>query len=240
MSRRAGRFRKPGARPRKPRSSVLPDLPRVVIIGGGGHAKVVIEALRAAGFPPPLGILDPRPPAPEVLGVSVLGGNELLGRLREEGACDAVVALGDNRLRQEMGGRLAALGFRLPPVLHPASYRSPTAEVMKGAVVMARACLGTDALVGPLAIVNTGAVVEHDNRLGPAAHVAPGCALAGSVVVGDRALVGVGSSVRPGIVIGADAVVGAGSAVVQDVPPGARVGGAPARVLGPGRKAEGR
>ena len=83
--------------------------------------------------------------------------------------------------------------------------------------------------VGELAVVNTGAVVDHDNDIGPAAHVAPGVALAGNVRVGARALVGVGSAVRPGIRIGADAVVGAGSAVVADVADGAVVGGAPAR-----------
>ncbi|MBI0537148.1 acetyltransferase [Roseomonas sp. KE2513] len=213
----------------------MPESPRVLIIGGGGHAKVVIEALRAAGFPPPLGILDPRPPAPLVLGVPVLGGNELLERLRAEGASEAVVALGSNPLRQELGDRLAALGFRLPPVVHPAAQLSPSARVAEGAVVMARACIGPDAGIGRLAIVNTAAIVEHDNRLGQAAHAAPGSALAGGVVVGDRALVGVGSAVRPGIVIGADAVVGAGSAVVRDVPPGATVGGVPAALLGPGR-----
>lgn len=204
----------------------------MVILGGGGHAKVVIEALRAAGFPPPLGILDPDPPAPAVLGVAVLGCNDLLEGLRAGGAATAVVALGDNRLRQRLGDRLSALGFALPPVLHPAACVSPSALVMEGAVIMARACIGPEARIGRLAIVNTGAVVEHDCRLGEAGHVAPGCVLAGDVVVGDRALVGVGSAVRPGIVIGADAVVGAGSAVVRDVPPGARVAGVPAAALG--------
>jgi len=213
----------------------LPDSPRVVIIGGGGHAKVVIEALRAAGFPSPIGILDPCPPALVVHGVTVLGGNEALEQLRVQGASAAVVALGDNGLRQQVGDRLTALGFALPPVLHPAAYLSPSAVVMQGVVVMARACLGPDAIIGRLTIVNTGAVVEHDNRLGQAAHVAPGCALAGGVLVGDRALVGAGTAVRPGITIGADAVVGAGSAVVRDVPPGARVGGVPAVALRPGR-----
>ena len=209
-----------------------PNPPRVVIIGAGGHAKVVIEALRAAGFPPPLGLVDPHPPTPEVLGLPVLGGDELLEHLRAEGAEAAVVALGGNALRQRVGERLAALGYALPAVVHPAAQLSPSALVGEGAVIMARACLGPDSRVGRLAIVNTNAVVEHDNLLGPAAHVAPGCALAGNVTVGERALVGVGSAVRPGITIGADAVVGAGSAVVRDVAPVARVGGAPAAPLG--------
>jgi UDP-perosamine 4-acetyltransferase len=200
----------------------------VVIIGAGGHAKVVIEALQAAGFPPPLGCIDPQPPTSTVLGVPVLGGDEILERLRAGGAVAAVVALGGNALRLRIGDRLAAMGFALPAVLHPASQRSPSAVVEEGAVVMARACLGPETRIGRLAIVNTNAVVEHDNIIGAGAHVAPGCALAGNVSIGARALVGVGSAVRPGIVIGEDAVVGAGSAVVRDVPPGARVAGAPA------------
>ncbi|HEY8611073.1 MAG TPA: carbonic anhydrase, partial [Roseomonas sp.] len=132
-----------------------PDLPRVVIVGAGGHAKVVIEALRAAGFPPPLGLVDPYPPGPIVLGLPVLGGDEMLERLRAEGAGAAVVALGGNALRARMGGRLAAMGYALPTLLHPAAQISPSAVVAEGTVIMARACLGPDARIGPLAIVNT-------------------------------------------------------------------------------------
>lgn len=209
---------------------------RLVLVGAGGHAKVVLEAVRAAGLGEVVGLVDPAPNAGPVLGAPVLGGDEVLPRLRAEGV-GAVVALGGNALRERVGLRLREMGFALPAVVHPSALVSPSARVSEGAVVMARAVVGAETLVGELAIVNTGAVLDHDNRLGRAAHVAPGCALAGNVLVGDRALVGVGSAVRPGTRIGADAVVGAGSAVVREVPAGATVGGAPARPLRRGPRA---
>ena len=206
------------------------SLGRVLVIGAGGHAKVVVELLRAAGHEI-AGLIDPAPAAPLILGVPVLGDDTTLPALRASGLATAVVALGSNRARQLAGERLLALGFALPAVCHPAAILSPSALVEPGAVVMAGACVGAEALVGRFAIVNTRAVVEHDNRIGPAAHVAPGCTLAGNVTVGDRTLVGAGSAVRPGIRIGADAVIGVGSGVVTDIPDGAVVGGVPARPL---------
>ena len=204
---------------------------KVVVVGAGGHAKVVLEVLRAAGGFEVAGLVDPNPAQAEVLGVRVLGGDDILPGLRSRGVAAAVVALGSNRARERVGDGLRAMGFALPAAVHPSALVSPSARIGDGAVVMARAVLGTLAAVGEFAIINTGAVVEHDNRIGRAAHVAPGVALAGSVTVGDRALVGVGSAVRPGIRIGADAVVGAGSAVVADVADGMSVGGVPARAL---------
>lgn len=202
---------------------------RIVVVGAGGHAAVVIEALQAVGLFAVEGTVDLNPAHSNVLGIPVLGGDECLPALRRSGVDAAVVAVGDNQLRQNIAGRLLAQGFALPSIVHPTAFISPSAIIEAGAVIMARAVVGTRAKIGSLAIINTGAIVEHDNEIGAAAHIAPGVALAGSVHIGERALMGVGSTARPGVRIGADAIVGAGSAVVSNVRAAMRIVGVPAR-----------
>lgn len=202
-----------------------------LVIGAGGHAKVVIEAIRAMGEEV-VGVLDASPAGSPVLGAPVLGDDEKLPTLRSEGFVYLALGIGANALREKIGRRAKTLGFEMPPVVHPSALLSPSAKLGEGVVVMARAVIGTETFLNDMAIVNTGAVLDHDNVLGVAAHVAPGCALAGNVLVGDRALIGVGSAIRPGVRIGADATIGAGSAVVADIPDGGLFGGAPARRLG--------
>jgi sugar O-acyltransferase (sialic acid O-acetyltransferase NeuD family) len=204
---------------------------KIVVVGSGGHAAVVIESLRARGDFVIVGAVDPDRTRSHVIGVPILGSDDHLATLRDEGVEAAVVALGSNQLRQKIAQALLALGYSLPPVVHPGASISPTAVIETGAVIMNRALVGTRARIGPMVIINTGCIVEHDNRIAAAAHVAPGVNLAGNVHIGERTLVGVGSTVRPDIRIGADVVIGAGSVVVADIPDGATVAGAPARPL---------
>jgi sugar O-acyltransferase (sialic acid O-acetyltransferase NeuD family) len=206
-------------------------LMRLIIIGAGGHGRVVLELARATGRYDVVGFVDPEPQTKLIMGVPVLGGDEILPQLRTEGLQHAFVALGSNRVRERVGVQLRSLGFERPSLVHPSAFVSPTARLEEGSLVMARAVLGTQAVLEDGAILNTGAVADHDNRLSANCHVAPGCALAGFVSIGARTLVGAGTSIRPEIRVGSDAVVGAGAAVVSDVPDGVTVVGVPARVL---------
>ncbi|WP_207537556.1 NeuD/PglB/VioB family sugar acetyltransferase [Sabulicella rubraurantiaca] len=194
---------------------------RVTILGAGGHGRAVCEAARDAGFEV-RGFLDARAPLPNMLGLPVLGGEAA----HDGGAL--LLALGDNATRLAAAARLDAA---LPVLLHPSAIRARSAVLEEGAVIMPRAVLGACARVGRLVLVNTGAIVEHDSVLDEGAHLAPGSIICGGAHIGARALVGAGAVVAPGVVVGEGAVIAAGAAVATDVPPGARVGGVPARPL---------
>lgn len=205
--------------------------PGVVIIGGGGHAKVVIESLRAGGETV-AAIVDADPTPRAVLGVPVIGDDLALADLRGQGLSKLFVAIGDNRLREKLGRKARELGFTLVNAIHPSAMISPTARLGEGVAVMAGVAINADSRIGDLAIINTGAIVDHDCDLGAACHVGPAAALAGGVTLGERAFLGVGARAIPGVTIGADAIVGAGGVVARDLPDAVVAVGVPARIKG--------
>jgi UDP-perosamine 4-acetyltransferase len=200
---------------------------RIVIVGGGGHARVVADVIEAAGCYDVVGYTS-LSEADDIPGYRRFGTDEELPRLREDGVAAAFVAIGENALRARLFRHVAGLGFALPSFAHPTSCVSARARVAEGTVLMPGAIVNTGTLVGCGVILNTGASVDHDGRIADFVHVAPGCHLAGTVTVGEGAMLGIGTSVVPGCMIGAWAVVGAGAAVVRDVEERARVVGVPA------------
>lgn len=197
----------------------------VLVVGAGGHGKVVVATLQAAGVAV-AGVLDNAPDVSTVLGVPVLGPVSLLA----DHAGGAVLGIGSNAVRQRIAEAYPAVAWLA--VIHPCACVHESADVRTGAVVFAGAVVQPGATIGAHAIVNTAATVDHDGRVGAFAHLAPGVHLSGDVRIEEGALMGVGACVAPGASVGAWSVVGAGGVVVRDVPAGVTAVGVPARPRG--------
>jgi UDP-perosamine 4-acetyltransferase len=203
----------------------------VIVIGAGGHAKVLVDAMLLAGVEI-LGLLDCNAKqAPEVvLGVPVLGDESLLEEHHPDSVLlvNAVGSVMNLQARRSVYEKWRSRGYEFTAVAHPGAIVSEDAEVSAGVQVLAGAVVGPGSFVGENTIVNTNAVVDHDCWIGAHCHIAPGAALSGGVVVGVQTHVGVGSSVIQNIRLGGECLVAAGAVVVQDVPDTARVRGVPA------------
>ena len=206
-------------------------LPRLVILGAGGHARVVLECARRQGRYAVEGLIDPERPGRLVDGAPVLGGDDHLEELRRLGVSVAVVGiagLGAGAVRQRLFDQLVALGFDGALIVHPSATVSEYAQLGQGVVIMPGAVVNAGAVLGDNVIVNSGAIVEHDTEVAAHVHVAPGAVVCGGVRIGTGAYIGAGAAIRQGVTIGDGAVVGAGAAVVGDVAAGAVVTGVPA------------
>ena len=208
---------------------------RLIVIGGGEHACVVIDAAQSR---PDLfavqGVVDAalRPRAVSQLKIPRLGGDE--SALARAADPDTLFLLGFSGLHSRPAAvRLTKLyeaqGARFAVLVHASAVVSPNAHLQPGVFVAARAVIQTGARISRHAVVNTGSIVEHDVTLGAFAHLAPGAVTGGGVRIGARAFVGLGAIIRDHIKVGSDAIVGMGATVVRDVPRGARVLGTPAR-----------
>lgn len=204
----------------------------LVIVGSGDHARVIREALRAAGDEPDAFVnfqpaAEPGHPSLEVVGDLA----DDLGWISRLHGARFVVAIGRNDVRAKAFDRAIALGLEPATVVHPTATLLADCVVGPGSQVCARAVIGVDAQIGANVIINTAATVDHDNVLGDHASVGPGAHLAGRVRVGSGTHIGLGSSVREGITIGQWSLVASGAAVIRNAGDGVRVAGVPARAM---------
>ena len=204
---------------------------QLVIIGAGGHAKVIIELFEQMDEFQIVGCTSHVAISSDVLGYPVLGSDEILPELFRDGVKLAFCAVGHNGRRQELCQRCLKIGFALPNAISFYAAVSPRASLGDGIAIMAQAAVNVDARIDRGAIINTGAGVDHDCRVGSFVHVGPGARVCGSVEVGEGTFLGAGSTVIDKISIGRWATVGAGSVVVKPVPDRTTVVGVPARTM---------
>jgi acetyltransferase EpsM len=214
--------------------------PRALLIyGGGGHGKSLIDLVRCTGNYDLVGIIDDGLAAgTDVMGVPVLGGSDVLQAIKTRGvhlAVNAVGGVGNVDVRVDVFQRLYSAGYTCPTLVHPTAFVEKTARLGSGAQILPLVYIGTEAEVGAGVIVNNGAIVSHDCRLGEYSSLAPGAILAGGVVLGSRAQVGMGVTINLHVAIGEGARVGNSAVIKQDVPAGKVVR---AGAIWPERKAE--
>ncbi len=201
----------------------LPD--NIIVVGAGGHAKVVIATVRAAGGEVVAAYDDDRGHwGRQILGVPIKGpvsGQEI-------GDAPAVIAVGNNRARQSIAERLQA---QWVTVCHPNASVHSSASIGPGTVVFAGSVIQPDATIGAHSILNTAASVDHDCIVGDFVHIGPGVRLCGGVTVDEGVLLGVGAKVAPNVEIGPWTTVGAGAVCVVDVAGDTTVVGVPARSI---------
>ncbi len=204
----------------------------LIMLGSGGHAKVLLEALKQQGLAV-AGILTATQEQHGTLlaGIPVLGNDDVLADYPPERTrlVNGVGSVGLPQLRERIFTELSRRGYSFATVIHPAAVVAEDALLEEGAQVMAGAVIQPGSRIGRNSIINTRAAVDHDCSIGDHVHLAPGVTLSGGVTIGTGTHVGTGATVIQGITIGSAAIVGAGALVIRNVPDEIKVLGVPAR-----------
>ncbi len=202
----------------------------IVLVGGGGHAKVIAGMIARGGLFQLTGYTDPCDRGP-LAGSPYLGDDDALPSLTAD-VPFAALGIGHSesaRVRREVFARLLGMGFSFPPIVAPGAHAAESGGLAAGVAVMDGAVVQPGARIGQCAIVNSNATVEHDCRIGEFTHVAPGAVLCGGAEAGDDTLVGAGAVVLPGRVVVARCTIGAGAVVTTDCREPGTYAGVPAR-----------
>lgn len=207
-----------------------------VVLGAGGHASVLLEALLLQPSEFEFVVLDSNQNlhGKEMLGVRIVGDDSLIPGLKLQSDTRFVIGIGgtgNTNPRQQLYERALSSGLLPLSVLHPSAICSSTAILGEGVQLLAGCIVSAGAKIGDNSIVNSGAVVEHGCRIESHVHIASSATICGDVFVGEGAHIGAGATIKQGIAIGRGAIVGAGSAVIKDIPAGVVAVGVPARHL---------
>jgi acetyltransferase EpsM len=203
------------------------DESTILLFGGGGHGKTLIDLIRELDLYQVGGIVDANIPAgSRVMDLPVFGSDDLLDELYSAGfreAVNGVGGIGNVDARLQAFDKLAKAGYSFPTLVHPTAWVEPSASLAAGVQVLPISYVGTESTIGFGSLVNAHVIVSHDCQIGECVNLSPGAMLAGGVKIQDHAQIGMGVTVNVNITIGARARIGNGATVKADVPPGGRV-----------------
>lgn len=205
----------------------------VIILGAGGHAKVLADTLLIRGIPI-LGFTSPHEESvPIMCDVHRLGNDEVILQYSPDKVrlVNGVGSAGSPTLRQRLFQQFKSSGYSFLSVMHPSATLSPECYLSEGVQIMAGAIIQVGSCIGCNSIVNTKASVDHDCTVGEHVHIAPGVTISGGTKIGHGVHIGTGANVIQGISIGEGSVIGAGALVIRDVPCHVKVAGVPAKIF---------
>ncbi|WGG45861.1 acetyltransferase [Rossellomorea sp. DA94] len=202
---------------------------KVVMIGNGGHSKVVQEMVIREGYSVHA-ILDDKYEREQIIDGVVYAPLTSIHKILDQGM-KVVVAIGSNMVRKRVVSKLKLPGERYLTVIHPTAVVSNSATVGYGTVVMPKAVINADAHVHDHCIINTGAVIEHDNSVWDYSHISPHATLTGNVTIDEGVHIGAAVTIIPGVKVGEWSIIGAGATVIRSIPAHSKAVGTPARII---------
>lgn len=209
----------------------------IVIIGAGGHAKVIAdiilkrkellnEKLNIVGF------LDDgykNLNYNKIFDIPILGDTSLIAELEKERRYEYIIGIGNNKIREKISSKFLDLNYYT--AIHPKAVIGREVIIGEGTAIMAGVVVNSGTEIGKYCILNTGSIVEHDNTLGDYCHISPNSTLCGTVTIGKNSWIGAGSTVIQNRSIGENTMVGAGSVIIRDIPNNCTVVGNPGKII---------
>jgi len=207
---------------------------KIVLIGGGGHCKVVVSILKKLDNFKIAGIVDNYKVGSSRNKIKVIGTDDDLKDICKIGIHNALITVGsikDNTKRYRLYNMAKEIGYKFPVIISPEAIVDESVKIDEGTVVMPGSIINIDSSIGKNCIINTGAIIEHDCKIGNHSHIAPGVHISGAVNIGELSFIGIGATIIQGITIGKNVTIGAGSVVIKDVPDNVISLGNPAKII---------
>jgi sugar O-acyltransferase (sialic acid O-acetyltransferase NeuD family) len=205
----------------------------IILLGGGGHCKSVIDTINSLGKYNIVGILDIKDKkGSKIYNIEVIGTDDELINHYNNGVKNAFISLGsigDTRVRRKLNDNIKNVGMTLPNIIDPTAILPENIEIGEGNFIGKGVILNSDVKIGVNCIINSGSIIEHDCIVDDYVHIAPGSTLSGSVNIGSDSHIGTNSAIIQNIVIGENTIIGAGSVVVKDIGNNKKAYGNPCR-----------
>lgn len=207
---------------------------KLLLIGGGGHCKSIIDSLLDNDMYEDIAIVSNDDQYLPLNGIKHIGNDSNLDKLFSDGWNNAFIAVGsvgDTSIRRRLYKQLKEIGYTIPNIIDKTAIISKTAILGEGIFVGKNAVINSSSIIGDNAIINTGSIVEHDCKIGNFVHISPNSTVCGETTIGDDTHIGADSSVKQCISIGNNVTVGLGSVVVNDIGDNCIAYGNPCKVI---------